>query len=171
MATKKSPAKTSSKQLKAGKKKSLNKWIVLAGVVAIAIIGVVVVRYSNASSYAFIHRTNKMSGGKISQKSDGVTYRVVSTGQGVATFVSAAELKGTTGYCVHFKLISETAKLNLSIGNGQMGGGMESGTFSGVNSTHYLCLRSSGGTGEGTGVLGVSPINGTIGVDTFYGTR
>ncbi len=40
-----------SKKLKAGKKKKTNKWLILGGVAAVAIIGAVVVRFSSASTW------------------------------------------------------------------------------------------------------------------------
>lgn len=44
-------AKKPTTKLKAGKKKQTNKWLILGGVAAVAIIGAVVVRFSSASTW------------------------------------------------------------------------------------------------------------------------
>lgn len=53
--TKKKPAT----KLKAGKKKPLNKWLVLAGVAAVAVIGVIIVRFSSASQWSSVRYNDK----------------------------------------------------------------------------------------------------------------
>lgn len=52
-----------SKKLKASKKKKTNKWLILGGVVAVAIIGALVVRFSSASQWvaAYYNNTQKYS--------------------------------------------------------------------------------------------------------------
>lgn len=49
-------AKKPTSKLKAGQKKKVNKWLILGGVAAVAIIGVVVVRFSSASQWVSIAR-------------------------------------------------------------------------------------------------------------------
>lgn len=44
-------AKKSASKLKVSKKKTLNKWIILGGVFVVAVIGVLIVRYSSAATY------------------------------------------------------------------------------------------------------------------------
>ena len=55
MATNKSKPKTATKKLKPSKKKSISKWIIVVGVVAVAAIGVVVVRFSSASRWYSVY--------------------------------------------------------------------------------------------------------------------
>lgn len=53
-------AKPTSK-LKAGKKKPLNKWIIIGGVAAVAIIGALVVRFSSASTAFSIYHSSTVT--------------------------------------------------------------------------------------------------------------
>lgn len=55
MATKK-VTKKPSKKLQASKKKSLNKWIILSGIVAVAVIGVAAIRFSGAAKWYVVKR-------------------------------------------------------------------------------------------------------------------
>lgn len=58
MATVKSK-KPVSKKLKAGKKKRVNKWLIVGGIVAVAIIGTVIVRFSSASQWVSMWRSTE----------------------------------------------------------------------------------------------------------------
>lgn len=110
MAAVKTKSKTSpkSKQLKAGKKKPLNKWLIVGGVAAVAVIGVAVVRFSGASSYTFVNRTDKMSGGRVITSS-GVKYRQLEgrKDQRAQSFFSGAQMKSTNTVCSHFKMLND----------------------------------------------------------------
>lgn len=79
-------AKKSVSKLKAGQKKKVNRWLILGGVAAVAIVGIVVVRFSGAASCKQ------------------VTFRQGSSGQCVKNIqgmVSAQLLHGdTSGYLV-----------------------------------------------------------------------
>lgn len=55
-------AKKSTNKLKSGKKKTINKWIIFGGVIIVAVVGAVVVRFSGASSWHPVWRiTGKWS--------------------------------------------------------------------------------------------------------------
>lgn len=59
MATQK-VTKKPSKKLQASKKKSLNKWLLLSGVAAVALIGAVIVRFSSAATITFLRGSDQM---------------------------------------------------------------------------------------------------------------
>lgn len=82
MAAVKAKKPTTSK-LKAGQKKKVNKWLIIGGVVAVAVIGALVVRFSSAAKwYSIKHVTGKwtMTTNGISATTyntyEGKTYRV-----------------------------------------------------------------------------------------------
>ena len=60
MATVKSKKPVS--KLKAGKKKKVNKWLIVGGIAAVAIIGAVVVRFSSAATWQSVYRNANPSG-------------------------------------------------------------------------------------------------------------
>lgn len=75
MAAVKAKKPTTSK-LKAGKKKSVNKWLILGGVAAVAIIGAVVVRFSSAATWK-LRAYNEVNWTVTTRKFEhGVSYRI-----------------------------------------------------------------------------------------------
>jgi hypothetical protein len=103
--------KTSSKKLKAGKKRRINKWLVIASVAVIAIIGVVVVRYSSASrgecipgsDYTFHCYGTSLKGGQPVNKQDGTHYRMITPSNPMVTITVPAKLtKDTVKVCTGY---------------------------------------------------------------------
>lgn len=81
----KTTKKPVSKKLKAGQKKKTNKWLIVGGIAAVAIIGAVVVRFSSASQWVSVTRvtgpwtiTTKTTtvSSKVFTMKKGRTYRV-----------------------------------------------------------------------------------------------
>lgn len=162
-------AKKPTSKLKAGQKKKINKWLILGGVAAIAAIGVLAVRYSSASSYTFIYKTDKMSGGKLTTKNDGTKYRLTSYGgTAISTLVSSSVTKKSKSFCAHYKVISGSG--TVAIYQTNRNGGV---------TVYAAYLPKAGGTGnvctsvKDIGDSGIQVIvnygDATIGVDTMYG--
>ncbi len=73
MAAKATKKPVTKSKLKAGQKKKVNKWLIVGGIAAVAIIGALVVRFSSASSWVSLWRTQRqmsISEGKEVQSSD-----------------------------------------------------------------------------------------------------
>lgn len=104
----KKPSKIPSKQLKAGKKKPLNRWILVGGVAVVALVGVIVVRLSGASNcgytgYSFVHcaRLGQISGGSLSPDKT-IKYYPYGNGK-FSTLISSDELLNSSVICAHWK--------------------------------------------------------------------
>ena len=174
-AVKTTKTKSSINKLKAGKKKPLNKWIIVGGIAAVAIIGAVVVRFSSASSYAFIHsaRSKQLSGGTIKNGymwADGLYKHNPRT---ILTLVSSTELKGSRSLCAHIKAANNTGTIYLEF-HSASDNATQQQSFSALskNKTKPVCiaLRSYVKNGTRGGVLSVTSTNAdTLGVDTMYG--
>jgi hypothetical protein len=177
MAAVKTKPKTSTK-LKAGKKKPLNKWLILGGVAAVAVIGVAVVRLSGASSYVFIRYQSSMNvqdGSKTTVQSGGRTYAVSSTGA-VRTIVSKSEATRSSAICAHFKRFSGSGSNRIFIeqfdknwnlkrqtmaklpASGQTGNICTTGTYDADSNVRVLIENFDGKAGK-------------VGIDTVYGKR
>lgn len=195
MATVKTKPKTTATKLKAGKKKKVNKWLLVAGVASMVAIGVLVVRYSSASTYTFINYSSKMSGGAENKKSDGNTYRVVDgrKGQTVKSAVSAAQMANTNTVCAHFKMIDNGVPKGLGnysaislVMYDKKGAVVDStgrislSTVAKTGQTGNVCLpvwgssqkrqASNGGTVEVSSYTsGYGSSRAVFGVDTVYG--
>ena len=119
--------KTSSKKnpnsrLKAGQKKSINKWFIVAGVAAVAVVGVLVVRYSGASgNNAWTRYPNQMKletgSGKAVIKRDGTPTFLLESG--TAGFkVSPYAMRNTSRVCADVKYGPNNIAAALWINNG-----------------------------------------------------
>lgn len=122
-------AKKTPKKLKVGKKKSVNKWLVLGGIAAVVAIGVAVVRFSSASTITFYRDIKQFTGYKqYIKRSNNITYLAVNDVESgydsvTATYASVAEIRKSTLVCAkvlnfsnydHFVYIQVTGKYSSS---------------------------------------------------------
>jgi len=137
-----SKAKKTASKLKLTQKKKVNKWLIAGGIAAIAIIGVVVVRYSGASGKIWSIRSAEVShtGGAVKTKDNGTAYWIgTKKGEGV---IFTAPTAGR--YCLEGKYLTKDMTVSLGSGDGQ-GHGM-GGTGSIGNETNYkYCQNLSKG--------------------------
>ncbi len=110
-AVKTTTKKTVNNKLKAGQKKPINKWLILAGVALVAVIGVVVVRYSGASGEVWSPRSFRVaqSGGVIKTKDNGSAYWVNTQVNGNISITTPS--RGT--YCIKGSFQSNGAKASI----------------------------------------------------------
>lgn len=93
------------------KKKPINKWLVASGVAVVALLGIVIIQFSHASNYTFIHHSNQTAGGSGPVTYGASSYRVIKPGQTVtiSTLLSAAEMRNTKSVCYHWSKVSSSA--------------------------------------------------------------
>ncbi len=119
-------AKKTTSKLKAGQKKRVNVWVILSGVAAIAVIGVLVVRYSGASSNVWSIRSAAVAskGGTVKYKDNGAAYWI---GTKRGEYVSfTAPTSGT--YCMEGKYLTENMAISWDYGNTGGAGAVSSPT-------------------------------------------
>lgn len=120
MVAKKAPSKAPSKKLKAGKKKSLNKWILIGGAAVIALLGLVVVRYSSAStakSFSNSCANNYLNGNnnrKVNKSGSGCSYSI-SSGQHVYTLVPASTMAATRRVCAQVAFTKPNTRVTIQV--------------------------------------------------------
>lgn len=168
-------------KLKAGKKKPLNKWIIVGGVAAVALVGALVVRFSGASSYAFVRYASNMRYGEYGNtpgrfNHDSVTYATVST-SGLWTIASDPELKASKTVCTH--VVNLTSKDQyVSISSGSNGNNPLQRVNKGK--TGNACMSYKVNTNyqyHNIISMTVTPVDssrsytGSVGVSTIYGKK
>jgi len=167
-------AKKPVSKLKAGQKKKTNKWLIIGGVAAVAIIGAVVVRFSGASSYPFINGISKMAyqnGSAPVVKSGGVSYKPITSNLTLATLVSKSQVSRASTVCAHFKVLAASTNV-MSIqqvdasGKGRNYGSKPLRGLK-VGSTASVCTSGVYRGDNTTRVYGVA--SGKMGIDTIYG--
>lgn len=176
-------AKKPTTKLKASKKKTTNKWLILGGVAAVAIIGAVVVRFSSAARYSFIRDYKDIKGGYVA-KYNGVAHRVIAPvvsvmsayKPGLATVTGPLHAKKNGGakICSYFILLSSeaTVRIKMTPLDGSATYGKYTGDatkYKGKYSTFNTCVPSR--LVDGRPAVTVEATSGTIGVRTIYGVR
>lgn len=94
-------AKKTNTKLKAGQKKSVNKWLIVGGVAVVAVIGAVVVRFSGASSWRSVSYS-------------GQRYQTLTT-QGLLYQSMATQLGGGNTYRICFRGYSTGSSSTVNI--------------------------------------------------------
>lgn len=186
------PSKSPSKQLKAGKKKPLSKWIIVGGVATVAIVGALLVRFSGASSYTLL---KSVASSQISSLGTGAQRKIISGTQYIIspgkrdvwyqTHTTNSEMSNTAKLCFHWasvngKAISTAQGFTAAMwwtASGKTVGlptRDKSNKYKLTGTSGYACtsqtLSSMGKAAGGSVNLHLS--NATnIGVNTIYGTR
>ncbi len=112
----------------------------------------------------FSHGVNQLTGGVLSTKYDGTTYRVAKVGESIATSVTLAEVTNISNVCVHVKVLSAVSGLWLGAGSGQQGGGIDKGAF--APGMYDVCMD---GHPTVAATINIEPIGkGSIAVDRIY---
>lgn len=178
--------KSNTSKLKAGNSKKINKWIIAAGVVLVAAVGIIVVRFSSAATdpnTTFVHYSSQISflwgaNQTKTEKINGVatTYKLLNNGSirgGVATLVSATEAKQSSKVCAHFKVFSTKGIVNIQqVVNGQ---GKNFGSKS-IDSLSYgqtgtVCTVGITNADSTVQVYMSNAQEGNVGVDHMFGRK
>lgn len=175
MAAVKSKKPTS--KLKAGKKKSLNKWIIVGGVATVALVGALVVRFSGASTKTFERTSGQLASNIGTQAYGSVNYRLVSSAikrssGTVTTIASYAEMKMSNDVCAHFRVFDASANTTtLSIIQSTSSGNARKGTLNfGKNTKEgYVCLGKKPVAANSTIEIQGAWSDSKIGIDKIYG--
>lgn len=173
------PTKAPSKKLKAGQKKKVSKWLILGGIAAVAGIGAVVIRYSGAASYTFVHGYKQNSGGAANSKTN---YRDFKYNGTISTLVNGEESRNTRQWCFHWKSLNgKSVKFAWKghVKEAQARQGLMPMSYSGkeyktvkADTSGYDCLETwkvTGPAGFKVELVAV-PASG-IGVDNLYGKK
>lgn len=178
-------------KLKASQKKKTNKWLIIGGIVAIAIIGAIVVRVSGASNcgysstrYSFVHcaKLNQIiSGNQGTMTYDSTKYSLISryykTWGYVNTIVSRDEASRSKDICAHFKIIQSPAPTKVTITQTLASGKVLRRNQLDLKSdpnNRNVCLKQKPASVDSIIYVQASvvqPALGTLGVDTIYGTN
>lgn len=185
----------SSKKLKAGNKKPLSKWVLAGGIAAVAVVGLIIVRFSGASSYSFVRTVTQLKGdmggdpGRETYcpgKTKTITYQGKSyapvggqcqNSAGLITFASAPEIRRSSKICAHLvNRGKQKAWLNMQqyakVGRASYErGGNTNPNQDAVDiapgKTAYVCTKTRLRQGDSIIVIGNTGHN--IAVDTVYG--
>jgi hypothetical protein len=164
------PTKAPSKKLKAGQKKKVSKWLILGGIAAVAGIGAVVIRYSGAAEYSFVHGYKQNSGGTANSRTG---YRDFKSNGTISTLVSRDEARGTKQWCFHWKSLNGKSvkfawKPTVQVGTASQY--KKNYETVDVAKSGYECFtgyKVSSGAGFKVELVAV-PVSG-IGIDNLYG--
>lgn len=120
MATK----KVTSKKLQAGKKKTMNKWLLLGGAAAVLIAGLVIVRFSGASACSYKacwgpYQFNEATTGSVVAKSNGTIFWDATKDKDSQIYI-ASSVKANSYYCVKFSSSTETPVEMRAVYNGNV---------------------------------------------------
>lgn len=174
--------KPTSKKLKAGKKKSVNKWVIAGGVAAVAIVGALVVRFSGASSYAFTRNYSGMSmitirSGRTAapslQRYYGTVYaKFANIDYMIGTLVSKNDVTRSRQICAHYRYFGPVPK-NTRIRLTQMPKGQRTQQLRDIaaSTNGNICSQPESFLNADSKFV-VTTSNGTpLAISSFYGTR
>lgn len=168
--------KTVKKTSKSLKRKSTKRSdIVLAVLLGVAItgVGLVVTRFSDASSNASFRRDpiTQMQGGKLVQKTPNTKVRVAASPapgvNPVYTLVSAADMESTAKVCIQYTVLERGTFINMTYNNAQKQGIATSVGETKNPGTYTHCLDRGGQSVDGTININVRP--GSAQINKFYG--
>lgn len=166
-------AKKSAKNLKRSSTKRND--IVLAILLGVVVtgVGLVVTRFSSASSNASFRRdpVTQMQGGKLVRKTANTVVRVASSpAPGVNpayTLVSKAEMTNTVRVCIQYTVLERNTWVNMTYNNAKKEGLATSVGETKNPGTYTHCLERGGQAVDGTININVRP--GSAEINKFYG--
>jgi hypothetical protein len=166
-------AKKSSNNLK--RKSTKRQDIILAVLLGVAVtgVGLVVTRFSDASTNASFRRNpvTQMQGGNVVRKTTNTLVRVASSPapgvNPVYTIVSKAEMENTAKVCIQYTVLERGTWINMTYNNASKQGLATSVGETKNPGTYTHCVDRDAQPTDGTININVSP--GSAQINKFYG--